>query len=325
MSVLITGGTGFLGVAIARQLIQTRGESGVVLFDSFLDYGLIQDIRDQVIPIQGDVLEPTELISAMAEHGVDRVVHLAYLQGPAVDANPPRSIKLNCVGTTNVFEAARMQGAKRVVYASSMGVYSIRRTLDDQEVDEDSPADGQSLYGACKLLNEVVAHFYQERHGLDPIGMRPTAVFGIGRTLSRLRSHGHSKMLVADLTAGGLVAVPGALLQGEPVQMPPDDQIVDWIYAPDLAEAFCCALDAQDPAHRIFNVSAERRPIRDFTQYLRNRFPDAQINSSSEPAVAMRLTSTQRLRADLGFQPKYNLEMMLDDYIEAVESGKAMA
>ena len=158
---------------------------------------------------------------------------LAYLQGPAVDANPPRSIKLNCVGTTNVFEAARMQGAKRVVYASSMGVYSIRRTPGRpggrRGLPSRWPIPLRSLQTSERGSSALLSGAPRAGSHRDASHSR---VWHRTVSLSRLRSHGHSKMLVADLTAGGLVAVPGALLQGESVQMPPDDQIVDWVYAP---------------------------------------------------------------------------------------------
>ncbi len=321
MAIMITGGTGFLGAAIARHLVQKKGESGVVLFDSLADDSLVKDIADSVVVVQGDVLQPLELLEAMRKNGVEKVVHLAALQGPAVDANPPRSIQLNGVGTTNVFEASRVHGVKRITYASSIGVYSVRKNLIDDEINEDMLPAGASLYGACKLLNETVADFYHRRHGLDPIGLRPTAVFGIGRSLSRLRSHGQGMMLVADLTAGGLVAVTGALMNDRPVQMPPNEQVVDWLYSADLAEAFCCALAVEDPPHRVFNVAAERRPVGDFTSKMRDLFPNAQITMSAEPAVAMPLTSTERLRTELGFAPQYTLETMLDEYVDRVRSG----
>ena len=87
MAIMITGGTGFLGAAIAHHLIQKKGESGVVLFDSLADDSFVNDIADSVFVVQGDVMQPLELLEAMRRNNVEKVVHLAALQGPAGDVN----------------------------------------------------------------------------------------------------------------------------------------------------------------------------------------------------------------------------------------------
>lgn len=325
MTVMITGGTGFLGANLAHLLVRDKGEARVVLTDLAPDYEAVKGIQDRVTVVLADVLELSELLDVMREHNVDRVAHFAYLQGPAVDANPARAIRVNCMGTTNVLEASRLQKVKRVVYASSIGVYPVRKNLTDKEVNEEMPIQPNSLYGACKMFNENVADFYWKKYGLDSIGLRPTAVFGIGRTQSRLRSHGEGWQLKVDLTAGGLVAAPGALAQGFPVVMPPDEQEVDWIYGADLAEAWYCALMVEKPAHRVFNVAAERIKVGDLTRYLRKAFPQGKITVSRDPGVAMPLTSTERLRKELGFRPRYTLEKMMAEYLAGLRAGTGRA
>ncbi len=65
------------------------------------------------------------------------------------------------------------------------------------------------------------------------------------------------------------MVLPELAALGEPVEMPPDEQETDWIYAADAAEAWHCALTAESPEHRIFNMCAERRRIGDVTAHLR--------------------------------------------------------
>ena len=89
MAILITGGTGFLGAHLARYLLDVDGETDIVLFDAALNIARVADMADRVTLVRGDVTEPTEVIEAMARHGVDRVVHLAFLLTTDSEAGPP--------------------------------------------------------------------------------------------------------------------------------------------------------------------------------------------------------------------------------------------
>ncbi len=306
MSVMITGGTGFLGSHLARYLLDQAGETGVVLFDAAPNPELIDDIVDRVSVVQGDVLEPTDLLSAMRRHDVDRVVHLAYVLTRGATANPYRAIKINTMGTANVFETSRIHGVERVAYASSAAVYGTRKTLEDEVLDEESPPVPDTIYGAAKLFNEQMADLYGKEQGLDLIGLRPVSVFGVGRG-GRITSDAQHFMVRPELAA-----------LGRPIEMPPDDQVSDWMYVVDAAAAWHLALTVKSPPHRIFNISSERRPIGDATRHVRNLLPDAEISVSPEPVTTLRSVSNRRLREELGFTPRYTLEQGLDEYLGVV-------
>lgn len=316
MATLITGGTGFIGSHLARYLIQQKGDSGIVMFDKYPAYDLIADIRDQVNIVQGDILEPTELLQAMHQYAVDRVFHLAYTIGGDVTANPTRAINVNCIGTTNVFEAARLHGAKRVVFTSAAGVYSNRKNLTGlADFNEDVMPRPATLYGACKLFNELEAEIYWNTYGLDVIGLRPFSVIGPGRVL-RVSRH-DLRNFWAD--------APGLAALGNPVIMPPNEQVVVWIYVVDAAQALYRAMTVENPVHRIFNMHSGRLLIGECTTQLRKLLPDAQITIDTEPAEALQLTSNERLRTELGFQPQYTIKRALEEYLQMVRTGAGLA
>lgn len=153
MAIMITGGTGFIGAHLARRLLQA-GER-VVLFDTQPDRQAIQDIAERVTVVHGDATVLQDLLHAMKAHRVERVVHLAYIVGPENEQNPTRALHINCVGTNNVFEAARLEGLQRVVWASSVAVYGPRSYYGKVDLDEDDAPQPTRVYGACKLLTST--------------------------------------------------------------------------------------------------------------------------------------------------------------------------
>ena len=100
MAIMITGGTGLIGSHTARHWLREKGESNLVLFEVYPNYSQIADIQEHVTVVLGNVLEPTELLNTMQQYDIDRVIHLAYIRGG--EDNPSSSIKINCIGTTNV-------------------------------------------------------------------------------------------------------------------------------------------------------------------------------------------------------------------------------
>ena len=78
---MITGGTGFLGSYLARYLVKERQLDDVVIFEKNINLDRIHDIAGKVKIVQGDVQEPLEVLDAMRTHGVDRILHLAFIAG----------------------------------------------------------------------------------------------------------------------------------------------------------------------------------------------------------------------------------------------------
>ena len=317
---MIIGGTGFLGSYLARHLVQRKGETRIVLFDMYPNLSRVTEIQDQVTMVRGDMLEINELLSTMKRYDVDRVAHLALIPGGAtrnvadVPADKlPWYLRFHCVGTTNVFDACRIHGVDRVVYASSVAVHGTT-TDRDAEYNEEVPPRPDTLYGACKLWSEHIAEVYHESYDLDVIGMRLTTVFGLGagRRISYQASPGNTE------DRPELAVLPELAALGKPVVMPPDHLVTDWMYAPDAAEALYLALTVKDPMHRVFNVCSERRPFGDVTAHLRRVLPNAQISTGSEPIDLFPLMDNSRLRTELSFKPRYTLEAGLDEYINLV-------
>ena len=309
MAIMITGATGFLGRHLVRHMVDA-GETDLVLMDAVPNRAAIADVAHRVRLVPGDVRETTAIVDTIRKYRIEGIIHLAAFLGTGGLRNPIPSINVNLVGTNNVFEAARLSGVRRVVYMSSNAIYPERRTLDGPRFDEDDPPgpDATNLvYGACKLFNEHIARYYMEAFGLDPIGIRPTSVFGEGRGQRRGAPGDH------------FMVAPELAYLGKPVTMPPAEQVSDWIYVRDAAEVFMRAYRVEDPAHRVLNMAGECRKSGEINEHLRALYPQAPLSVSNEPLVMNSLLNTGRLRETLDFTPRYSVEEGIELYIEDVK------
>ncbi len=292
MSILITGGTGFLGSHLTRHIVEQKGRDDIVLYDNLPVLDRISEIADRVTVVRGDVLEIQNLLETMKRHDVDRVIHLAYIAGGEVD--PGRAVpyvRVQCLGTANVFEAARIHGVKRLVNASSVAVYGVP---SGRVADEDDPVFPNRPYAACKAWSEHMAAMFNGWE-MEIVSLRVTSSMGVGRLGRATLAQGLTHERVSFMAAPELAAL------GHPVTMPPDDQIMDYVHAADTAEAFWCALTVDELPHRVYNLRAEQRPVGDMTACMRRLLPDASISVAAERTQELQLMDNTRLVQELGF------------------------
>ena len=162
MSILITGGTGRLGMGLAKELVE-RGEE-VVLFDIVTREERLGDLKDKVKVVQGDLKNWPEVMNVVKDNNVEGIFHHGSMLSLPSDENPWASFQTNVVGTMNVLEAARLFGSKRVVFASTEGTYGLGTTgvITDETLQRPI-----SMYGAGKLYGELLGRFYRRKFDLD--------------------------------------------------------------------------------------------------------------------------------------------------------------
>jgi UDP-glucose 4-epimerase len=145
----------------------------VRIFDD-LSTGSLDNLPHHGDVVWGDILDMEALVAAMA--GCDAVLHLAAVVSvPDSIARPERAHGINATGTLNVLEAARRNGIRRVVLASSAAVYGANQRLPLDEAEAPMPL---SPYAVQKWQNEAYARCYADLHGLKPICLRYFNVFG---------------------------------------------------------------------------------------------------------------------------------------------------
>jgi UDP-glucose 4-epimerase len=313
VSVLITGGTGFVGSHLTRHLIVEK-EERVVVFDRFPNRARLADLDGAYALIEGDVLEPQDLMGVMAEHNVDRVIHLAGVPGRPQPGRQLQYMRAQCMGTANVFDCARLHGVSRLVNASSVAVFGHDAPVDGAPVSELDRMAPNDLYGSSKVFSEHLARYYNANTELEILSLRITASLGLGR-LNRAS-------LKAGLTQErrNYMAAPELVALGEPVTVPALEQVADFLYVADTAEAFWLAVSSARPEHSVFNLCGEQRTVGDFAGIVQSLMPEAEIDvASSEARFIPRMDST-RIRTELGFTPQYSLEAGLAEYVRQLRA-----
>ena len=310
-TVLVTGGTGFIGSYVAKDLVENGHD--VVAYDLSTDDRILSKlgVADRVAIRRGDVSEATDVVNAIAETGASHVVHLAALLTNAAESNPRAALSVNVEGTSNVFEAARTldDQVERVAWASSAAIYAPPHNYDDGGdwwVTEDDLVYPDTLYGATKGYNEHQARVYNEAYGVDHVAIRPTVAYG------PYRETGGSAFL-ADI-----VEKPAL---GESFAVEYGDQEIDWQHVEDIARAFRLAAftPEADLSQRVYNVRGELASIREAADTVRGIVPDAEIEVSDEGELPW----TQRLdmtafRADTGYEVRYDLGTGFRKYIDVL-------
>lgn len=302
MSVLITGGSGFIGAYVARRLIQDGRR--VVTLDN-LPSNVIHNVLtpeeiSQVHFATGDVSSFGDVAHAICDNGVDRVVHLASLLHPASNENPPLAVQVNIQGQTTILEAARVFDLKKIVWASSVVVFGSRDSHAQRVLPNDATHHPVNLYGATKSFDEFLTEHYIREWGIDALGLRFTVVYGPGRVRG-------ASAFVNELVKPAL---------GEPATVPFGDDVVDWQYVEDIADLIVKCVDVPRTKTPVFNTQFDRRSIREAGAYVTELIPSARITyEPGEFGIAWELDDSV-LQEEIGFEPKFPMERGLREVME---------
>ena len=270
MNVLVTGGTGLIGAYVTRQLVDAGYQ--VTIYDLTPDREFLNDLLspvqlEAVTVIRGDVTDLPALLHATKNSGAQRIIHLAALLGEKSNDNPPMSLQVNCGGMLNVLEAALNCGIKRVVWASSVGVWGLASKRPPGPVANEALHSPSDLYGACKSLNERFSKHYRRVYGLDCIGLRYSLVYGYGKARTIARGTGADFMIeLIDKPASGL---PGVVPAGE--------AILDFVHVEDAARATLLACEAAPIKPVALNVGGYRASLREAAEMVKAALPGANI------------------------------------------------
>ncbi|TIO34794.1 MAG: NAD(P)-dependent oxidoreductase [Mesorhizobium sp.] len=284
MTLLVTGGTGFVMSVVARAWLDRDPAARAVILDrAVLDAAAerhFAPVRDRLTVISADILDPAGWSAALDNEHITAIVHGATItpisRGSASEAkrqpeaeDPARIVDVNLMGTVRMLEWARARAnVKRFIYVSSGAIY--RHNGPDWS-GEPLPEDGYvaplTLYGISKFASEMVTNRYADLFGLSAVSVRLASVYGPMDRATESRNFRHVPNRVAHMALAGETIRPNSL---EPVG--------DYLASTDVAAAILALLDAPRLNYRHYNIgSGSSQTIGEIIAWAKERVPALKV------------------------------------------------
>ena len=308
--ILITGGSGLVG-AYATQMLLERGERPVI-FDVALNERLLSAVgvdTSKLTMIRGDMADMPALISAIRDHDCDQIIHLAAFLGEEVQRRPYSGVRLNFMGTINVFEAARLENVRRVVFPSSGTVYLGSLGEGVNQIDENIPMNPPSVYAATKASCEFMGRAYAKRYDFEFICLRYTG--GL---------YGPSPAALKATREIAIQQMIRAAVKGEAAKINWPYGPAEILYGKDAAKGTVLAVCKDKFKDTLFHIgNADMVSGEDIVQAIRMKFPASNIEivktTNPMPYPHTRLSSDfSRAKEQLGYEPDYPIDKAVEDY-----------
>ncbi|QPC91709.1 NAD(P)-dependent oxidoreductase [Mesorhizobium sp. INR15] len=299
-SILVTGGLGYTGRTIVRQL----AAQGINVVSYNRDYSELA--TDFVTAVQGELYDVPRLVRTIEKYGVDRIIHTAAMSHPDLSIDLPlTTVVANIDGTVNVMEAMRLAGIKRLVNFSSETVYGNHAG----PIDENSTTTPTTPYGVTKVAIEHFGRVYNELYGLQTVSLRFSEVYGPGNRMPQI-----------------LRDIVKTVLRGEPFVMESgSDHLFHFIHTEDVAHAAILAATSETMKGSVFNIFGDHAwTLAQSADLLRKFLPRASISIGPGYCHLDRQGPWDQSAAirELGYAPQYTLEDGLARYVDWLKTNE---
>jgi nucleoside-diphosphate-sugar epimerase len=300
MKAVVTGGAGFIGSNIAAAL-SDRGDEVVVLDDLSSGYASNLDRSPNVKLIEGSILDAE--LTADVTHGAEVVFHHAASVGNKRSIDDPRlDAMTNVLGTVNVLEACRRGRVRKIVYASSAGIFG---ELKELPISESHPVEPDTPYGASKLAAEKECLAYAKLYDLEAVALRYFNVYGP-----------HQRF---DQYGNAIPIFVFQMLRNEGVTIFGDgEQTRDFINVRDVVQANLKAGDSHGVSGAFNLGSGTRISINALVRHLAESMTDRPevLHGPERPGdVRDSLADISLASSTLGFDPSVALPAGLAEYV----------
>lgn len=297
MSILVTGGAGFIGSNLVEQLV--KGGHAVRVLDDF-SLGKMENlsaVKSKVEVISGDIRD-FEVVKK-ASKGVDVIFNQAAASAsPMFRDHLRESVASNVDAFVNLLNACRVHDVKKLVYASTSSVYGNNKP----PLREDMQLVPVNFYASTKLLNEHFAKLFSIQYGLETIGFRYMSIYG---------PHERSKGIYANLVSQFL----WEMQKGEqPVIYGDGTQKREFTYVSDIVQANILAMNLKKRlGGDVFNVGTGKCVSLNDVVALLNKLLGKSIKpkyvkNTVKNYIFTQLSDITKIKKTLGYEPKYSLE-----------------
>ena len=301
----VTGGAGFVGSAIADQLV-AAGAAEVRIIDNFVrgSWSNLASAMEQpgVSVVEGDIRD-RGLVGQLIE-GTDYVFHQAALRITRCAEEPREAVEVLIDGTMNVLEASLKYGVKKVVAASSASVYGEPSYLP---IDESHPFNNRTMYGAGKIAMEQMLRALHTTSGMNYVALRYFNIYG-------------PRMDVTGVYTEVLIRWLDAIEAGTPPLIFGDgEQSMDFVYVDDVARANLLAAQS-DVTDEVFNIATGTQTSLHELCHLLLKLTgsDLQPEYRAERSVAhvqVRRAAVEKAARQLGYESTVKLDEGLQELV----------
>ena len=303
MNILVTGGAGYIGSVTVEQLVNAGHK--VTVFDS-LYKGFAEAVNPAATFVQADLADKGAIAKAIADNQIAAVMHFAADSqvGESVQ-KPAKYFRNNVINTLNLLEAMQEAGINRFVLSSTAAVYGEPERVP---ITEDLPLKPTNPYGESKLAIEHFLPWYSGAYGLHWASLRYFNAAGASENYGeRHNPESHLIPIVLQAAAGKR---PYIELFGEDYPTPDGTCVRDYVHVIDLADAHILALQALEQRESmIYNLGSghgfSNKQVVEVARQVTGKDIPLKIGPRRPGDPATLVASNERIRAELGWQPRY--------------------
>lgn len=316
MSILITGGAGYIGSHVAKAMSEQNKE--VVVYDN-LSTGHREAVEGLGIPlVVGDIKNKDLLIETFKKYKVQGVIHFAAssLVGESVE-NPYKYYENNLYATMELLDAMKTADVKKIVFSSTAATYGEPVNIPILETDPTVPTNP---YGNTKLSMEQMMKWFDAAYGVKYVSLRYFNAAGADQSGLIGELHNPETHLIPIVLQAAIGKRESVSIFGDDYNTKDGTCVRDYIHVNDLAEAHILALDylLNDGESDVFNLgSGKGFTVKEMIEAAR-RVTGKEIKAvqaarrSGDPAVL--IASSDKIKAKLGWSPKYDdIEVIIRD------------
>jgi len=304
LKVLVTGGAGYIGSHVVRQLLEVGYQ--VRVFDN-LENGHKEALPDEIEFIQGNLLKPNEILGALKD--IDAVLHFAaYIEAGESMQNPLKFFENNLKGSVTLLEAMRQAGVKNIIFSSTAAIYG---EPEYTPIDEKHPKKPTNIYGLTKLEIEHTLDFYDRMFGFKYVALRYFNAAGADESGAIGEDHHSETHLIPLVLQTALGKREDIKIFGTDYPTKDGTCIRDYIHIKDLGSAHILALEKLLSSRESLQYNlgnGNGYSVREIIETAKKvTGQDIKITEAEkregDPAVLV--ASSEKARKELGWQPKY--------------------
>lgn len=315
MSILVTGGAGFIGAEVIRVLLE-KGEKSIAVFSRNPSLASQPDIDGRVDVIRGDAGNFSHVLDAVKQTKPETIYHFGAMLSLPSEADPSTSVQSNVMGTFHVLEAARLFGVRQVIFASSGAVYG--SGIEGDVIDDFTLQRPGLLYGVTKVFGENLGLFYKRKYDIDFRTIRFPSIVGPGARTPGIVQF--TSWMIEESAKGNPYKVHAS-----------PERRVTIVY---IKEAGMAAVRlAETPIERIKMVNYNLAGVKptpsagEMAEIVKENLPDAQIvfdvDEKLDAAIARsnKEIDDTRAREEWGWNPTFTYDQMVKEVIREVREN----